>query len=158
MPYGLLREITAMTPPFALGRLLGLPAVKNEIDLHEAVLAGLPADSLENLIDLGLDRSQVFKLVGARTTLQRRLKQHGTLDAGESDRLARVGRIIALATETFGDQRKALGWLQRSSNRLGSADGVRSRSERKPIDLIATEQGARLVEERLQQIAHGLFA
>src|SRR5215472_17144267 len=66
-------------------------------------------------------------------TLDRRLKE-GILSPGESDRLARVARILKRAQEVFGNAEKARGWmntqlaafdaetpLQRADTSLGAA-------------------------------------
>ena len=63
-----------------------------------------------------------------------------------SDRAVRLGRIKALAEETFGDSRKAHGWLHPE---LWALD------RRRPIDLAGTEVGAGMVERLLASIAWG---
>ena len=67
----------------------------------------------------------------------------------ESDRAARVARIMALAERTFANQDKAHRWLHRN---LTSLD------DRRPIDLIQTTTGTRLVEDILAKIAWGAAA
>ncbi len=64
----------------------------------------------------------------------------------ESDRAARLARARALAEETFADSHKADRWLHRE---LSLLDG------RRPIDLIRTHVGARMVEDLLASIAWG---
>ena len=67
----------------------------------------------------------------------------------ESDKLARVARAIAQAEETMQDATKAHAWLRRPNRALGGE---------RPLDLLATEGGARLVEQTLGRIAHGVFS
>ena len=64
----------------------------------------------------------------------------------ESDQAVRLARVRALAEETFADTRKADRWLHRE---LTALDG------RRPIDLIRTQVGARMVEDLLAGIAWG---
>jgi len=64
----------------------------------------------------------------------------------ESDRAARVARVIALAERTFANRAKADLWLHKS---LVFLDG------RRPIDLIQTTSGTRLIEDTLAKIAWG---
>ncbi len=64
----------------------------------------------------------------------------------ESDRAVRLARVKALAEETFADGLKANRWLHRE---LPLLDG------RRPIDLIRTQVGARMVEDLLADIAWG---
>ena len=64
----------------------------------------------------------------------------------QSDRSGRLARVRALAEETFGDRDKADRWLHRE---LPVLDG------RRPIDLIRTQAGTRMVEDLLASIAWG---
>jgi putative toxin-antitoxin system antitoxin component (TIGR02293 family) len=61
----------------------------------------------------------------------------------------RVARIVAHATATFGDRKKADRWLRRPQPRFG---------ERTPMDIAETEFGAQQVEEALVQLDEGYFA
>jgi putative toxin-antitoxin system antitoxin component (TIGR02293 family) len=54
-----------------------------------------------------------------------------------------------MAEQVFGEPERAWRWLRKSKSRF---DG------RPPIDMLATEAGARLVEEMIVQIDHGIFA
>lgn len=63
-----------------------------------------------------------------------------------SDQAVRLAQLKALAEETFGDSRKAHHWLHQE---LWALD------QRRPIDLAATEAGARMVERLLASIAWG---
>ena len=62
----------------------------------------------------------------------------------QSNRSGRLARVRALAEETFGDSDKTDRWLQRE---LTVLDG------RRPIDLIRTQAGTRIVENLLASIA-----
>ncbi len=64
----------------------------------------------------------------------------------QSNRSGRLARVRALAEETFGDSDKTDRWLQRE---LTVLDG------RRPIDLIRTQAGTRIVENLLASIAWG---
>ena len=69
------------------------------------------------------------------------------LTVDESDRAARVARTVALAERTFVDQGKASRWLHR---KLPALRGKR------PIDLVRTHAGSRIVEDALTPIAWGV--
>ena len=73
--------------------------------------------------------------------------QRLTLD--ESDRLARVARVLAVAGASFGSADKAGRWLRRPSR------GLRGEV---PLALVVTTGGARLVEDELTRIASGDLA
>lgn len=61
----------------------------------------------------------------------------------------RVAPIVALAEKTFANRDKADAWLRKE---LSVLDG------RRPIDLIRTHDGARIVEDLLTRIAWGAAA
>jgi len=67
----------------------------------------------------------------------------------ESERATRVARVIALAERTFANREKAQRWLHKN---------VASLDHRRPIDLIQTTSGTRLVEDILAKIAWGATA
>jgi putative toxin-antitoxin system antitoxin component (TIGR02293 family) len=86
-------------------------------------------------------------IIPPKAVSERRRK--GGLTPEQSGRVIRVARIVADALETFGSRDKALTWMRRASAALGGET---------PIDLLDTEEGARLVESLLGRIAHGLAA
>ena len=111
---------------------------------------GLPAAALARVVELGLDKSLVYGLIGSRSTLERRRKAGQLLAVEESDRLARIAELVALAEQVFGDRQRALAWLQRESVVLAGQGA--------PLRLVATSQGTELVRERLEQIRDGIYA
>jgi putative toxin-antitoxin system antitoxin component (TIGR02293 family) len=113
---------------------------------------GLDADVISNFVKLGFPRNELIQVVGARSTIERKIKNKARLTPTESDRLARLARIIALAESVFANRDKALHWLQRPNKSLHAGEPV------PPYVLAGTDPGAKLVEERLLQIGHGVFA
>jgi putative toxin-antitoxin system antitoxin component (TIGR02293 family) len=79
-------------------------------------------------------------------TLDRRRKEV-TLPADESERSYRIARLTELAMQVFEDQDKVSAWFTQPNFALGN---------QKPLDLIKSEPGARLVERLLHQIEHGI--
>ena len=75
--------------------------------------------------------------------------QNRRLGMEESDRLARVAMLVELAEKTFGNREKAHRWLHK---RLCLLDN------RRPIDLIQTTTGRRLIEDVLAKITWGATA
>lgn len=124
--------------------------VESELDLVRLVRSGLPPSALETVIDRGvLTRREAERLIIPRRTLAHRKSRGESLTTDESDKLARVVRVAALAEETFQSEEKAHGWLRDANRALGGE---------RPIDLLETEGGARLVEQILGRIAHGVFS
>jgi putative toxin-antitoxin system antitoxin component (TIGR02293 family) len=54
-----------------------------------------------------------------------------------------------MAEQVFGERERALRWLRAPKRRLGG---------RSPLDATASDVGARMVEEMLHQVDHGLVA
>jgi putative toxin-antitoxin system antitoxin component (TIGR02293 family) len=124
-------------------------AVTSRLDLARAVRAGLRVGVLSWLIDNKvLTLLEVEHIIPRRTIAYR--KRHGaTLSPSESDRLARVARIVALAEETMQSKEKAARWLRLANRGLGGD---------RPLDLLDTDEGARLVETILTRLAHGVYS
>jgi len=83
----------------------------------------------------------------SRATLHRR-KKSGHFDKNESDRIARLARIFGRAVELFGSEESAQEWLKSPAHAM---------SGETPIEFCDTEVGARMVEDLLGQIDHGVF-
>lgn len=146
---------SAMVQPKSVAKLLGGEEVigkevRSELELAGVVRLGFWPAVIDKLFDGGvLTRSDMERLVMPRRTLNHRIKQGQRLTREESDRVARVARIVAMAEETFGNRDKASSWLHKPK---------RGFFGQTPIDLLDTEEGARVVEDRLFRIAHGLAA
>jgi putative toxin-antitoxin system antitoxin component (TIGR02293 family) len=124
--------------------------VRSDFELVKVVRDGLPVAALDALVEQGgLTGAEAERLVIPRRTLAHRRKRRQALSVEESDKLARVARAIAQAEETMQDAAKAHAWLRRPNRALGGE---------RPLDLLATEGGARLVEQTLGRIAHGVFS
>jgi putative toxin-antitoxin system antitoxin component (TIGR02293 family) len=126
-------------------------AVQSSDDLATSIRAGLPATIITVLADrLTMHRLDIAKKLGIPPrTLTRRLSQHARLTVDESDRAARMARIIALASEILGANEKASSWLRTPNRALGG---------KLPIDEIGTDPGYRSVEEVLYAIAYGMYS
>ncbi len=123
--------------------------VQSDADMAKAVERGFPVRAIEALKDAGLSNKDVGDLIIKARTLSHRKRRDQRLTIDESDRAARVARIIALAERTFGNPEKAHRWLRKE---LASVSG------RRPIGLIHTGDGARIVESLLARIAWGAAA
>jgi putative toxin-antitoxin system antitoxin component (TIGR02293 family) len=92
---------------------------------------------------------EIHALVVPKRTLARRLSEGDPLTVEETDKAVRLGRVDRLAAGVFGDVAKAHRWLRKPKKVL--------RGET-PLSYLATEAGARVVEEMLNQIDHGILA
>jgi putative toxin-antitoxin system antitoxin component (TIGR02293 family) len=87
--------------------------------------------------------------VGSARTLQRKRAARGRLSSDESDRLARLARILAQAVLAFGSQDKARRWLVKPNRAL---------SGRTPLGLLDSDAGTLAVERVLGRIEHGVYS
>jgi putative toxin-antitoxin system antitoxin component (TIGR02293 family) len=124
--------------------------VNSELDWVRAIQAGLPASAVDAIVaELGFTIAEMEQLVIPRRTLAHRRANKQPLTRDESDRLARIARVALWAQETFGDQQKAATWLRRPNRALGG---------NLPIDLLDTDDGARLVEQVIGRLGYGVFS
>ena len=132
-----------------MGGKLGVQPIRSDEDLASLVEKRLPAAAVKSLIRGGLSDAEAYRLVLPRRTLAHRVAKHQPLSLEESDRAVRVARIAAMAEQVFGEPERAWRWLRKPAQRFeGKA----------PLEMLASEAGARLVEEALVQIDHGIFA
>lgn len=130
-------------------KLLGVE-VSSDADLARLVDRGVPVASLAQLADHeGLSPEDVDRLIIRRRTLAHRKARHQPLNRTESERAIRVAWITALAEETFANPDKARAWLRQPMTIL---------EDRRPIDLLDSEPGARVIEQLLYRIGHGVAA
>jgi putative toxin-antitoxin system antitoxin component (TIGR02293 family) len=108
---------------------------------------GFPLEVIDRAVATGkLSMAEIDRLAVPRKTLSHR-RMLGSLTSDQSDRLARILRVIGDAEETFGDPAKAHVWLRRPTPLL---DGEA------PLDRLDTDAGTRQVEAILGRIDHGL--
>ena len=122
--------------------------VRTLMDLAQLVSNGLPFRSLRAVAERYPEpyRRRIEQLVVPRTTLQRR-EASGVLSPEESERLERVARLSALAEYVWESRDAAQQWLTTPLPLL--------RNEA-PLDLAATDLGARRVEDVLWKLEHSL--
>jgi putative toxin-antitoxin system antitoxin component (TIGR02293 family) len=123
--------------------------VWSELELARLTVEGAPLAVLASVVERGiLTRDEVTRLIIPRRTLAHRKRRGERLSSDESDRLVRVIHLYNVALHTFDDAEKAATWL-RSPNRALSGET--------PLELIVTSTGARLVEDALLRIEHGVY-
>jgi putative toxin-antitoxin system antitoxin component (TIGR02293 family) len=132
-------------------KLLGLKGVHSEVDLLERLEEGLTIATVHSLrVRANLTDTETYQLIAPRRTLNRREASGQQLSSEEADKTVRVARITARAQQVFAGQLAyAAAWLRESKSSMG---------DRTPLQLLATESGALVVEEQLIAIEHGMFA
>jgi len=123
--------------------------VYRSIDLAHALGEGLALAALDALVREGYLQPSEVSLVAPPRTLTHRRARGERLRPDESERVARIGKAVLHAEQVFGDKARALKWLHAPKRRL---DG------RTPFQLLATAEGAQVVEEELVAIDEGYVA
>jgi putative toxin-antitoxin system antitoxin component (TIGR02293 family) len=114
---------------------------------------------IERLLGLGLTRAEVHSVVLPARTLQHRRSRKELLTVDESDRVIRLLRVLRATEAVYGNRESALEWLRSPNPRLDPAlrNVLFAQGGRTPMSLLTTEVGARMVEELLGQIEHGMY-
>ena len=142
-----------------VAQLLGGPRVlrhplTTELEAHEMLLLGLPARSVERLINtlvvIGHTEPSLAKALGVswRTVQRQKKTPEKRLSKEQSGRMWKFAEILAKATEVFGSQPDAEQWMKRPATGL---------EQRRPIDLLETPAGAELVENCLERLEYGVY-
>jgi putative toxin-antitoxin system antitoxin component (TIGR02293 family) len=129
--------------------MLGLRPLRSDQDLVRLIEDGLGTRTIDRLRRSGLTDDEIYSLIVPRRTLTHRRARREALSQQESDRAVRLARIAALGEQVFGDSKRAWHWLRAAKRQFHG---------RSPLQLTATEAGARLVEELLYRIDEGMAA
>jgi putative toxin-antitoxin system antitoxin component (TIGR02293 family) len=126
---------------------------RSDLEMDSAIKAGLPVKALDTLLgDLVgefVSQADVYGVVGSARTLQRKRSQGTTLSAEESDRLARLARMVVRTEEALGHADRVQPWLAAPNRALGG---------RTPISLLGSDAGTLAVERVLGRIEHGIVS
>ncbi|WP_028209043.1 antitoxin Xre/MbcA/ParS toxin-binding domain-containing protein [Paraburkholderia nodosa] len=130
-----------------LGSLLQA-TIRSDNDLAALATQRIGVEVLDRLGEHGLKAEEHLFTIPRRTLLHRRQKGE-RLSTDESDKAIRLARIVAQTETVSGSQEKAMNWLR---------DGKERFAGKTPLEMAATEHGARLVEDALVQIDEGYLA
>jgi putative toxin-antitoxin system antitoxin component (TIGR02293 family) len=122
--------------------------VGSDEEAHDLVARGIPAAAMTRLVDVVMTLSDVAVLAAIGVSERSFARRKTRLPLDESERLWRFAEILAQATRVFGSQAEAEQWLGRPAIAL---------DHRKPIDLLTTHPGARLVAQYLTRIEYGVY-
>lgn len=125
-------------------------ATVSAFELTEAhVRGGVPVAVVAQLTgELGLSTPELLAWLQVAPRTWARRKQAGRFDMLESDRVARLGRLVRRARNVLGGPTEARNWLTAPS---------RSFAGRSPLDVASTEVGAEEVFDLLGRLEHGVF-
>jgi putative toxin-antitoxin system antitoxin component (TIGR02293 family) len=125
------------------------PGLAERASAFGAVSTRVEPAALAELSGHGYSEDEIFSLVVPKRTLARRKAANEPLTIEETDKAIRLARIAAQAERVFGDGGKAHRWLRKAKRELKGET---------PVAYLASEAGARVVEEMLFRIEHGIHA
>ena len=116
--------------------------------VREVLHQGVPRAAFEQLrVDLGVSTEELARVLGIpMRTMARRTER---FKPDESERLLRVGSVMAKALDVLEDAAAARRWMTQPKRALGGLT---------PLACCDTEVGAREVEMLLGRIEHGVFS
>lgn len=124
--------------------------VHTEFDLAAAAMGGLGSGAATRLVESGLLKAdELYELVIPRRTFDRRVELNQRLTVTESDRLLRIARVLVRAADALGSADKAATWLRTANRALRGMV---------PMTLLETDIGARMVEQTLGRVEHGVYS
>jgi putative toxin-antitoxin system antitoxin component (TIGR02293 family) len=134
------------------GRKVLKGSMQHNQDVHARIEKGLPGDSLLALLDnlQVLNPRAVLSAmhISERSFARRKASPEESLPIEESNQLWQFTELLAQATQTLGSQEAAEQWF---------ASPARGLAGQRPIDLIRTAPGTRLVSELLVRMEYGVY-
>jgi putative toxin-antitoxin system antitoxin component (TIGR02293 family) len=134
------------------GRKVLKSAPTSRAEVHELIQSGLPTRSVSALVGGAtlLSTQQMLDAVGIslRTFQRLKLERDGSLSREQSDRAWRLSELLVKASELFGSKQEAERWFDTPALAL---------DRKKPIELMSSSVGARMVEQLLGRIEHGVY-
>lgn len=126
-------------------------AAVSAFDLTEVqVRNGVPVTVVAQLTgELGLSTPALLAWLQIAPRTWARRKQVGRFDMLESDRLARLGRLVRRCRNVLGGAEEAKAWMAKPNRALQG---------RTPFDVAGTEVGAEAVFDLLGRLEHGVFS
>jgi putative toxin-antitoxin system antitoxin component (TIGR02293 family) len=125
----------------------------SRLEIHELLLHGLPTGSLNCLVegvDILREPASTEKALGISYRTIQRHKQAPAkhLSLEQSGRVWEFAEILTRATSVLGSRKEAEAWLLRPAIAL---------EQRRPLDLLETSEGRRMVGELLERMEYGVY-
>lgn len=124
--------------------------LRHEVKQSDGAIASLKYDSVREVAArFGLGRVEIKRIFGIPERTQFRYeKENPVLKPAVVDRLERFKRIFKQAVDLFEDEEEAWRWLNTPKSAL---------ENQTPLSVLATDAGAKQVEEILYRAEYGMF-
>jgi putative toxin-antitoxin system antitoxin component (TIGR02293 family) len=130
-----------------VSQLLGIP-VDSAADERRFIEEGIPSEAYERAI--AILRLRLDTLAPALTPTSD-CKRCTHLDRAASERLMRIAWVYARAVLLFGEEDKAIEWLNTP------IEGLVPNLRVTPLEISQTEAGALIIESKIRRTMNGLF-
>lgn len=127
-------------------------AINSDLEAHELLHQGLPRAALSSLVDklhvIEVTEASAALGMSLRTLQRHKSEPDALLDVPQSGRAWTFAEILAKATRVLGSQDEAEQWLRRPAIGL---------DQQRPIDLLTTPAGVKLVEDYLGRLEYNVY-
>jgi putative toxin-antitoxin system antitoxin component (TIGR02293 family) len=134
------------------GRTVLGSMIESDLEAHELLHRGLPRGALTSLIEKlhFIPVTEVSEALGVsvRTLQRHKAAPVARLDVQQSGRAWKFAEILAKATRVLGSQDEAEQWLERPAIGL---------DQQRPVDLLTTPAGVKLVEDYLGRLEYDVY-
>lgn len=133
------------------GRNVFVKVPKSDRDFIRIVREGIPVRAVKCAaasLSLTEETAYSWLKIPKRTAARRRAKDERLRDV-ESERLLRLARLAATATEVLGSREKAVRWMTKPNRALGGEQ---------PVALLDTDVGFQNALDVLHRIEQGVFS
>jgi putative toxin-antitoxin system antitoxin component (TIGR02293 family) len=133
--------------------VIGRPVGNDPLGAHFLLEAGIPNRAIDHLAGClkVMGQASIEQAIGmSLRTLQRKEKNPlGLLSHEQAGRAWQFAELLTKATAVFGTQDEAEQWFERPAIGL---------NQKRPIDLLTTPAGVKIVEDHLERLAYGVYA
>ncbi len=134
------------------GRAVLGSMIESDLEAHELLHRGLPRAALSSLVDklqiIGVGDASEALGMSLRTFQRHKNTPILHLDVQQSGRAWKFAEILTKATRVFGSQDEAERWLKRPAIGL---------DQKRPVDLLTTPAGVKLVEDHLERLEYDVY-
>lgn len=133
--------------------IIGRPIGTDPLGAHFLLEGGIPNRALDHLAGcltvMGAESLERAIGISLRTLQRKEKKPRDLLSHEQAGRAWQFAELLAKATAVFGAQNEAEQWFERPAIGL---------NQERPIDLLTTPAGVKVVEDYLERLAYGVYA
>lgn len=143
------RRVAGLLGIESVGRSVGT----DPLGAHFLLEGGIPNRAIDHLAGclkvMGQDSLEQAIGMSLRTLQRKEKKPSGLLSHEQAGRAWQFAELLTKATAVFGTQEEAEQWFERPAIGL---------NQKRPIDLLTTPAGVKIVEDYLERLAYGVYA